>query len=144
MLRDSLPRDEHGNPLAGCIAMFLDRDLRVVASSADLDAQELGLGWIRDGSKQGHARVIRVGDNYHAIGVKPDKGYREYSGLGGYGVVLIPIGKVLERRASRCELPQRAATRHESGKHDVREFATFAAGDSWYALPTANVIEAVD
>jgi chemotaxis signal transduction protein len=76
--------------------------------------------------------------------VKPDTGYREYPGLGGYGVVMIPIGKVLERHVSRCDLPQRATTRHESGKPDVREFATFAAGNSWYALPTGNVIEAVD
>jgi chemotaxis signal transduction protein len=145
MLRDSLPRDERGNPLAGCVAMFLDRNLRVVATSdGQTDAQKLELRWIREAGKQGHARVVRIGDAYHAIGVKPDTGYREYSGLGGYGVVLIPIGKVLERRATRSELPQRASTRVESSKHDVREFATFAAGNSWYALPTANVIEAVD
>ena len=146
MLNDSLPRDEHGQPLAGCVAMFLDRDLRVVAtsSSMDVDAKELGVGWIHEAGKQGHARVVRIGDDYHAIGVKPDTGYREYSGLGGFGVVMIPMGKVLERHAARCDLPQRATTRSESGKHDVREFATFAAGQSWYALPTGNVIEAVD
>jgi len=144
MLKDSLPRDEQGNPLPGCVAMFLDRNLRLVATSGEIDANELDFEWIREVGKQGQARVVRSGDNYHAIGVKPDSGYREYTGLGGYGVVMIPIGKVLERRAPRCDLPQRAGTRHESGKHDVREFATFAAGDSWYALPTANVIEAVD
>lgn len=145
MLKDSLPRDEHGQPLAGSVAMFLDRDLRVVASTGNsVDAKDLGRGWIRETGKQGHARVVRIGDDYHAIGVKPDTGYREYPGLGGYGVVTIPIGKVLERQAARCDLPQRATTRHESGKHDVREFATFAAGNSWYALPTGNVIEAVD
>jgi chemotaxis signal transduction protein len=145
MLRDSLPRDERGQPIAGCVAMFLDRDLRVVATSdTEVDAKELGLNWIRETGKQGHARVVRIGDNYHAIGVKPDAGYREYPGLGGYGVVMIRIGKVLERHAARCDVPQRAPTRHESSKHDLREFATFAAGDSWYALPTGNVIEAVD
>jgi len=145
MLRDSLPRDERGQPLAGCVAMFLDRDLRIVATSGtDFDAKELGVEWIREAGKQGHARVVRIADNYHAIGLKPDGGYREYPGLGGYGVVMIPIGKVLDRQAGRCDLPQRAPTRHEGGKHDVREFATFAAGNSWYALPTNNVIEAVD
>ncbi|HEY6922178.1 MAG TPA: chemotaxis protein CheW, partial [Steroidobacteraceae bacterium] len=143
MLKDSLPRDEHGQPLPGCAALFLDRDLRVIATS-DGDVKELDLEWLREAGKQGHARVVRVGDNYHAVGVKPDTGYREYPGLGGYGVVMIPIGKVLERHAARCDLPQRATTRSESGKQDVREFATFAAGDSWYALPTGNVIEAVD
>jgi chemotaxis signal transduction protein len=144
MLKDALPRDEHGQALPGCVAMFLDRDLRVVATSdTSVDAKELR-DWIREAGKQGHARVVRMGNDYHAIGAKPDTGYREYSGLGGYGVVMIPIGKVLQRQAARCDLPQRATTRSESGKHDVREFATFAAGDSWYALPTGNVIEAVD
>jgi chemotaxis signal transduction protein len=144
MLQDSLPRDEHGEPLAGSIAMFLDRDLRVIASTASMDTDQLGLQWIREVSKQGHSRVVRVGESYHAIGSKSDTGYRESPGLGGYGVVMIPIGSALTRSSGRCELPQRAATRNVSGKHDVREFATFAAGDSWYALPTANVVEAVD
>jgi chemotaxis signal transduction protein len=144
MLQDSLPRDEHGHPLTGCIAAFLNRDLRVMASTAPVDPKALGMDWIREAGKQGEARVVRIGDNYYAIGTKPDGGYREYPGLGGHGVVLFPIGKVQERRNGvRCDLPQ-AATRHESGKQDVREFATFAAGDGWYALPTANVIEAVD
>jgi chemotaxis signal transduction protein len=145
MLQDSLPRDESGSPLAGCAALFLDRNLQVVASSGnDIETSELDLEWIRESGKQAQARVIRVGDRYHAVGSQPDAGYREYTGLGGYGVVLIPIGKVLERRTGRCDLPQRAATRQDGHKHDVREFATFAAGESWYALPTANVIEAVD
>src|SRR5262249_13723287 len=86
MLRDSLPRDEHGNPLSGCVAMYLDRDLRLVATSGEeMDVKDLGLEWIREAGKRGHARVVRIGDSYHAIGVKPDTGYREYSGLGGYG-----------------------------------------------------------
>jgi len=145
MLQDSLPRDERGNALPGCIAMFLDRDLRVIASNTPVDADTLGLGWIREAARSGAARVVRVGDAYHAIGTKRDTGYREYPGVDGHAVVLIPIGKVeQQRRVARGELPQRASTRSESGKQDILEFATFAAGDSWYALPTANVVEAVD
>ena len=145
MLQDSLPRDERGNALPGCIAMFLDRELRVIASNIAVDANTLGLGWIREAARSGAARVVRVGDAYHAIGTKRDTGYREYPGVDGHAVVLIPIGKVEQhRRVARGELPQRASTRSESGKQDILEFATFAAGDSWYALPTANVIEAVD
>jgi chemotaxis signal transduction protein len=145
MLQDSLPRDERGNALPGCIAMFLDRNLRVIASNTAVDADTLGLAWIREAARSGAARVVRVGDAYHAIGTKRDTGYREYPGVDGHAVVLIPIGKVeQQRRVARGELPQRASTRSESGKQDILEFATFAAGDSWYALPTANVIEAVD
>ena len=145
MLQDSLPRDEQGNVLPGCIAMFLDRNLQVIAGNAPAEIDTLALGWIRENAKSGAARVVRVGDGYHAIGTKSDTGYREYSGLGGHAVVLIPIGKVGQRRQGvRCELPQRASTRSESGKQDILEFATFAAGNNWYALPTANVMEAVD
>jgi chemotaxis signal transduction protein len=145
MLQDALPRDESGNALPGSIAMFLDRDLRVIASTAAVDADRLALGWIRETGKSGAARVVRVGDAYHAIGTKPDSGYREYSGVGGHAVVLIPIGKVSQKaKVGRGELPQRGSTRSEGSKQDIREFATFAAGSSWFALPTANVIEAVD
>jgi chemotaxis signal transduction protein len=145
MLQDSLPRDERGNALPGCIAMFLDRELRIIASNTAIDGDTLGLGWIREAARSGAARVVRVGDAYHAIGTKRDTGYREYPGVDGHAVVLIPIGKVeQQRRVARGELPQRASTRSESGKQDILELATFAAGDSWYALPTANVIEAVD
>jgi chemotaxis signal transduction protein len=144
MLRDCLPRDESGQPLAGSTALFLDRDLRLMASSAAVDAESLDLQWVRESGRQGEARVVRVGEGYHAIGVKPDTGYREYPGLGGYAVVMIPIGQVAQRRdRMRGDLPQRAASR-QNGKPDVREFATFAASDGWYALPTANVVEAVD
>jgi chemotaxis signal transduction protein len=150
MLQDSLPRDERGNPLPGCIAMFLDRELRVIASNTAVGTDTPGAGWIREtansgAARAGSARVVRIGDNYHAVGTKPDTGYREYPGVGGHAVVLIPIGKVeQQQKVARGELPQRASTRAESGKQDVLEFATFAAGDSWYALPTANVVEAVD
>ena len=156
MLQDALPRDERGQALPGCVAMFLDRELRVVASSSPEDTNTRANGsepvptgtpaveWIRASAKSGAAGVVRVGETYQAVGVQPDTGYREYPGVGGYAVVLIPIGKVAQNGGPvRGELPQRAST-SKSGKQDLREFATFAAGDSWYGLPTANVIEAVD
>ena len=151
MLQDALPRDERGQALPGCVAMFLDRELRVIASSSaedplarPVDANTAAVEWIREGANSGAARVVKVAETYQAVGVQPDSGYREYPGLGGYAVVLIPIGNVAQRRGTvRGELPQRAST-SKSGKQDILEFATFAAGDSWYGLPTTNVIEAVD
>jgi chemotaxis signal transduction protein len=140
MLQDALPRDERGHALPGCDAMFLDRQGRVVASSsgsteAYTAAAESGMSG---------ARVVKVGEIYQAVGVQPDAGYREYPGLGGCAVVSIPIGKVAEHQgAVRGGLPQWASTARSS-KQDILEFATFAAGDSWYGLPTANVVEAAD
>jgi chemotaxis signal transduction protein len=78
------------------------------------------------------------------VGTKRDTGYREFEGLGGYAVVLMPLGTVAPQGASRTALTHRPAARQESGKQDSVEFATFAVGENWYALPTANVIEAVD
>ena len=150
MLQDALPRDECGQALPGCVAMFLDRELRVIASTSPedpaspLDVNTPAIEWIRASGKSGAARVVKVAETYQAVGVQPDTGYREYPGVGGYAVVLIPIGNAAQHRGPvRGELPQRAST-SKSGKQDIVEFATFAVGDSWYGLPTTNVIEAVD
>jgi chemotaxis signal transduction protein len=78
------------------------------------------------------------------VGAKRDTGYREFEGLGGYAVVLMPIGTIAPQGASRSALTHRPAARQEASKQDSVEFATFAVGENWYALPTANVIEAVD
>ena len=56
MLHDSLPRDERGNALPGCIAMFLDRHLQVIASNAPVAIGTPALGWIRETAKSGAAR----------------------------------------------------------------------------------------
>ncbi|MDB6090647.1 MAG: hypothetical protein JWN85_3431 [Gammaproteobacteria bacterium] len=146
MLRDSLPRDERGQPVAGCVAMFLDRELRVMATtSPEAGIEAACIRWVKETSRQGEARIVQIGESYHAVGTKPDSGYREFPGLGGHAVVLIPIGKVHERRTvARGDLPQRAPARHEGSKQEVLEFATFATGSSWYALPTTSVIEAID
>src|SRR5262249_22804893 len=131
MLQDVL-----GQGPPGCVAMFLDRQGRVIASSSPTEATAPGV--------ERGARVIKVEDRYQAVGVQPDMGYREFTGLGGCAVVSIPIGRVADHHGPvRHELPQCAAPAR-GGKQDMQEFATFAAGDSWYGLPTAHVVEAVD
>jgi chemotaxis signal transduction protein len=102
------------------------------------------LDWIKESARTGEARVMRLGDEYHAVGARRDTGYREFEGLGGYAVVLMPLGRISHQGAARHALSQRPATRPDSGKQDTVELATFAVGENWYALPTAHVIEAVD
>jgi chemotaxis signal transduction protein len=146
MLNDSLPRDERGEPMPGCIAMFLDRDLQVIAATdTTSEVQALAVEAIRERHGKSESRVICAGDTYYAQGAGPDTGYREYPGLGGYAVVLIPLGKVSHHHLeARALLPQRAATRSEGSKQSVMEYATFAVGREWYAVRAANVIEAID
>ena len=143
MLQDAIPKDESGKPQAGCVALFLDREMRVLACT-DPAIEVSKLEWIRDSSRTGEARVMRIGDEYHSVGVRRDPGYREFEGLGGYAVVLMPLGQISRQTAARTALTPRPPARQDSGKQDTVELATFAVGDSWYALPTANVIEAVD
>jgi len=143
MLEDSIPKDESGKPQAGCVALFLDRDLSVLAcTNPAMDIAKLE--WVRESARTGEAQVMRIGDEYHAVGAKRDAGYREYEGVGGFAVVLMPLGRVSKQVATRRLLSQRPAARQEGAKQDTVELATFAVGENWYALPTAHVVEAVD
>jgi chemotaxis signal transduction protein len=143
MLQDAIPKDEGGKPQAGCVALFLDRDLGIL-SCTDPAIDSSQLEWIKESAPMGEAQVMRIGDEYHSVGARRDTGYREFAGLGGYAVVLIPLGRVSEPRAARRTPSQRPSARQDNSKQDSVELATFAVGENWYALPTAHVIEAVD
>lgn len=145
MLRECLPHNERGEPLAGALAIFIDRDGEIMSSAgATPDASGTLVEHIRDHLTREGSHAIRIGNEYYALGVKKDPGYREYPGLAARAAVLLPLGTVLERGADlRRPLPQCAATR-DHARHDVHEFTTFAAGSAWYALPTSCVLEAVD
>jgi chemotaxis signal transduction protein len=145
MLQDAIPKDEHGKAQAGCVAMFLDRELHVLScTDPAVAAAGVELEWVKESARAGEARVMRIGDEYHSVGARRDSGYREFEGLGGYAVVLMPMGKVPRHGAARSALTQSSAARQDTGRQDTIEIATFAVGENWYALPTADVIEAVD
>jgi chemotaxis signal transduction protein len=144
MLRDALPRDAAGEPLPGCVAAFLDSRLQLMAATVpDFQLDGLDLEWVRRVARDGDARVVRIGLRYFAVGVRPDTGYREYRGIGGCAVTLIPVGEVPHRRAAQ-QIPEARIARVSGTKRDLAEFATFAIGESWYALPAFHVIEAID
>lgn len=146
MLQDALPRDEHGEPQKGCMALFLDREKQVIAMTEGAQTLfERAADLVNESVAKNDSRVIQITDTYYALGTGSDTGYREYPGLGAHAVVLIPLGSASQHLAeSRGTLPQRAATRAEGTKNDVVEFATFAVGTEWYALRAVDVIEALD
>jgi chemotaxis signal transduction protein len=146
MLLDALPRNERGEPVPGCIGLFLDRDGHLMGSTdPSLDASSEMLQRVREKLASDGAHVIRVGHEYYALGTKSDNGYREYVGIGAHAVVLLPLGAVPERAAhERRPLPQCTAARSDHARHDVRELTTFSTAGTWYALPTSCVLEAVD
>jgi chemotaxis signal transduction protein len=144
MLQDAIPKDEHGTAQPGCIALLLDRELNVLSSTAEVQLGDVDLSWLKESSREGEARILRIGNEYYCVGVKRDTGYREFEGLGGYALLLMPIGSVAQQTATRSTFIHRPAARQETSKQDSVEFATFAVGENWYALPTADVIEALD
>ena len=146
MLLDALPRNERGEPVPGCVALFLDRHGNLMGSTdPSVDASGEMLQRVREKLASDGAHVIRVGREYYALGTKSDIGYREYVGIGAHAAVLLPLGAVPERAAhERRPLPQCTAARSDQARHDVREFTTFATAGAWYALPTSSVLEAVD
>jgi chemotaxis signal transduction protein len=145
MLSDAIPKDEQGQAQSGCVALFLDRELNVLScTDADLNVAEVDFSWLKETAREGAACVLRIGNDYHCVGVKRDTGYREFEGLGGHAVVLMPIGTVTQQSATRAALVPRATGRQEASKQDSVEFATFGVGENWYALPTGAVVEAID
>jgi chemotaxis signal transduction protein len=146
MLQDSLPRDESGEPLKGCLAILLDHELQLMAATeAPGEVLALAIDAIKDRTSSNDSQVICATDTYYALGTGSDTGYREYPGLDAHAVVLIPLGKASQHRVElRSTLPQRASTRTEASKQDVVEFATFAVGREWYAVRAIDVIEAID
>jgi chemotaxis signal transduction protein len=146
MLLDALPHNEKGQPVAGCVALFLDREGNLMCSTdPSVDASGEMLQRVREKLASDGAHVIRVGNEYYALGTKSDIGYREYIGIGAHAAVLLPLGAVPERTAhERRPLPQCTAARADHARHDVDEFTTFSTAGAWYALPTSCVLEAVD
>lgn len=146
MLRDALPRDARGEPIAGCMGVLLDKEGGVMhATDASITTSEETLECIRRYEGKDGARAVRIGDRYYAMGTRTDTGYREYEGIGSQAAVLLPLGAVPDRDLHQHRpLPQCTATRNDHSRQDVREFTTFAAAGAWYALPTSCVLEAVD
>ncbi|HEU4780263.1 MAG TPA: chemotaxis protein CheW [Steroidobacteraceae bacterium] len=144
MLRDILPRDGSGEPLAGCVAMFLDRHSRVIEAT-DMATADLVCGVLDIAATADSTAAVRVGDTCYALGTQRETGYREYAGIGARAAVLIPLGTAASAHtAARSAVPDCGRLRADVDKADLLRYTTFAVGSHWYALPTDRVIEAVD
>jgi len=143
ILHDVLPRDERGEPLAGCVAMFLDRDSRVI-DATDMTTAELLCRQRHVGTVDSTA-AVRVGDSCYALGTTLEAGYREYAGIGARAAVLIPIGTAdAAAAAMRIEMPNCGRPVANGDDVELLRYSTFAVGSNWYALPTHLIIEAID
>ncbi|WP_341929373.1 chemotaxis protein CheW [Methyloversatilis discipulorum] len=150
MLRDCLPRGADGAVRNGCFAAFIDAEAQVIACTDERwrpghrppEAVE-ALALADDGSG-----VLRIDDQYFAVGVANSHGYREYgSGANAArtrvtALVFMPLCAVAVQSATAsCMAP---AIRGDASGDDTVEIATFRVGRNWFGLRSEKVIEAVD
>jgi hypothetical protein len=89
MLDDTLPKDQHGNTLKGCFAIYCQRNGMIVSSTQNspqkvgeilaLDKKLLSLE-----NGQQHSQIMQYQGNSYAVGIAASKGYREYKTSGDY------------------------------------------------------------
>jgi|APLak6261673822_1056097.scaffolds.fasta_scaffold01025_7 hypothetical protein len=89
MLADVLPRDEGGDLLAGCFAVFADRKKTVIAAvnHPELqagDALSLDERFFALKNGQRDSQVVRFAGVNYVLGIAASQGYREYKAGDGY------------------------------------------------------------
>jgi chemotaxis signal transduction protein len=143
MLRDALPRNESGAIVDGNIGLFVDARMSVVSATShyrpgdtiDLPREVL--------NTSGDApQTVCMNGMHYAIGVRKTSGYREYPGLGVFGVILIPLGKALERISLRR--PETQSYRRSVAHGQVVDIATFYCGHQRIGLIRDEIVEALD
>jgi chemotaxis signal transduction protein len=78
---------------------------------------------------------------HYAIGVRKTSGYREYTGMGVFSLILIPLGPALEHIVvRRADAQSRRANTQEA----VVDVATFYCGDQRLGLMRNEIVEALD
>lgn len=153
ILDDALPRDERGVPLPGALALFVDRQGRVLASSdggyrpgmaPPLPAELLAR------AAAGDAAELRQVDGRHvAIGAVRSQGYREYKTSDGHdadvaALCLVPLGDVGDRSADRPAADDDIVLARPRSDAETIELATFHAAGHWLAVHAVDVVMAVD
>jgi chemotaxis signal transduction protein len=87
--------------------------------------------------------VLQWRGMHYAVGTRRSSGYREYEGIALYAVILIPLGKVLERTAPICRAEPQIEQRGAASEATI-DIATFYCGEQRLGLPRTDIVEALD
>ncbi|MBA4743041.1 MAG: chemotaxis protein CheW, partial [Azoarcus sp.] len=156
MLQDALPRTEDGAIVDGAIAVFAERDGRIVATTDEalpVGARlDIGKAFFDLDTGEVCANVVEHDGRYYAVGSRMSAGYREFKSEDDayrndvVALVLVPLSdsvakpaSVDARRASAGQYMTRPA-----GSEDAVEIATFYIGGAWYGVRATHVVEAAD
>jgi chemotaxis signal transduction protein len=154
MLRDALPRDQHGASVPGSFGVFAGGDRRIVAASGhglkpgdvlDIPETYFDMGEPRSGI------VVHQG-NYYAVGTCASLGYREYkSEADAYrnplcALIFVPLGKFQPGHAKAHPAPARSSysSENRSGDAEAVEIATFHVAGQWLGVISDHVLEAIE
>jgi chemotaxis signal transduction protein len=145
MLNDALPRSASGAISEGCIGLYVDSTRRVISATAMFqpgDIADLPEALVR-AHKNGGSSVIEYRGLYYAASSSACSGYREYTGIGAIGIILIPLGNRPEASVAPPKVtagPSKRATTHEQ----TVEIATFFCAGQWLGLLRDHIVEAID
>ncbi|KAB2919201.1 MAG: chemotaxis protein CheW [Dechloromonas sp.] len=154
MLNDALPHDANGQPAKESMALFLQRDGKVLASTDERypAGGNFPLSGVQSHLQHGEfsADIVLLDGSYYALGAAMSAGYREYKTSDGQidevlAVILLPLGQatgsqISERRSGSIAASGRS--RRVGSGNDVVEIATFYVGGQWLGLPAGDVVEA--
>ncbi|WP_168952951.1 chemotaxis protein CheW [Parazoarcus communis] len=159
MLHDALPRNSAGDLHPGSLAVFADRQRKVISSTSDRFpiGSTLPLPDALFGIPNGHhgADIVLIDGQYFAVGVSLSAGYREYkSTADAYrnevaALVFVPLGSTAPAAtATQSSIPARAIRLPRRNSDTTTcastEIATFHIGDECLGIVANQVIEAVD
>lgn len=157
MLEDALPRGSNGDVRPGSLAIFADRNQRVISSTSDRFGVGTGLPFsetlFRLPCGCRGKEIILIDGHYFAVGASASSGYREFkSEVDAYrndviALVLAPLGQAVATDHDAFTNAERVPLRRQKkGLQDIGciEMATFHVGKARFALPSSDVLEAID
>jgi chemotaxis signal transduction protein len=140
MLRDALPRTESGDIVNGCIGLFVDSQMTVLAATSEYEPGDK-IALPRD-VLSNEQQTVHMNGIHYAIGVRKTSGYREYTGMGAFSLILIPLGAAIERVVVRRADAQNH--RRSVAQEPMIDIATFYCGQQRLGLQRDDLVEAMD
>jgi chemotaxis signal transduction protein len=144
MLTDALPRASDGSLSQGCIGLFVDHSGRVISATQDFKPGEPSdlPSELLSAYKLGRSVIVEYRGAYYAACACATSGYREYTGMGAIGVVMLPLGPRPQREQAQPRLTARHLRR--SADEQLIEIATFFCGGQWLGVLREQVVEAIE
>jgi len=153
ILNDALPLDANGNIARDCMALFTQRDGKVLAST-DLRypaGSVFPLNKVQSQLEHGASStdIVMLDGKHYALGAAMSAGYREYKTSDGQidevlALTLLPLGEgsAAAKRERRTGSVSANGRSRQSG-NDTIEIASFHVGMQWLGLPAGDVVEAI-